>query len=146
MTLVMPSATDSIARIETVAMLDDAQFDHAALRRSASRADFVGNVVSFYMADDALDYLAHPDHPTIDALLVDLHMPRMDGLEFLAEAKARHGTGFARSIYLALTLAPDEALYDDIMSLGFLTGWVEKPVTPYGLHKIAKDLASAEAA
>lgn len=143
MNIATPVVAETPARIRSLVMLDDAQFDHAALRRSVARTDIVDSVVNLYSAEDALDYIAHPDRPPIDALLVDLHMPRIDGLEFLSLAQNRFGPGFAGGIYLALTLAPDEALHDDMLVAGNLTGWVEKPITPGTLLRISAELAAA---
>lgn len=126
------------APLGNVMVLDDAPFDHAALRRAAGRTGLAADVFGFFMAEDALDFLARPDRPAIDLLLVDLHLPRMGGLEFLTEAKARFGSSFAGSVYLALTLAPDAALYQRIETLGFVDGWVEKPVSSHALFSLAE--------
>lgn len=142
MNIATPVVAETPARIRSLVMLDDAQFDHAALRRSVARTDIVDSVVNLYSAEDALDYIAHPDRPPIDALLVDLHMPRIDGLEFLSLAANRFGSSFSGAIYLALTLAPDEALRDDMLAAGNLAGWVEKPVTPGTLIRLSADLAA----
>lgn len=144
MNIATPVVAKSSGRIRSLVMLDDAQFDHAALRRSVARSNIVDAVVSLYSAEDALDYIAHSDRPPIDALLVDLHMPRIDGFEFLSLAANRFGTGFARTTYLALTLAPDEALHNDMLAVGNLAGWIEKPVTPGALLRISADLAVAD--
>ncbi|MEO1238536.1 MAG: hypothetical protein AAFW64_02545 [Pseudomonadota bacterium] len=140
MNVATPVIAKAPGRIASLALLDDAQFDHAALRRSATRTDFVESTVSLYSAEDALDYIGHPDRPPIDVFLVDLQMPRTDGLEFLSVATDRFGPGFAQLIYLALTLEPDKDLNEDMQSLGCLTGWVEKPVTPSTLLRISTDL------
>jgi len=128
------------APIPHLVVLDDAPFDHAAVRRAAGRTGLAGEVTGFFMAEDALDYLGRPDRPRIDLMLVDLFMPRMGGIEFLAEAKRRFGPAFAGSVHLALTLAPDADLARDVGALGFIDGWVEKPVTAHALMSLAEIL------
>lgn len=130
-------------RIGRLMVLDDAPFDHAAVRRAAGRTGLVDEVLGFYMAEDALEFLARPDRPRVDVLLVDLYLPRMGGLEFLAEARTRFGAGFAGSVHFALTLAPDLALARDIEALGFVAGWVEKPLGPEALRRLASCSAPA---
>jgi CheY-like chemotaxis protein len=124
-----------------IMVLDDAPFDHAAVRRAAERTGLAVDVVGFHMAMDALDFLARPDRPAIDLLLVDLYMPGMGGLEFLAEAKTRFGPCFAGSVHLALTLAPDADLAREIDALGVVDGWVEKPVSSEALLALAETVS-----
>lgn len=127
------------ARLHNIVLLDDAQFDHIALKRSVSRCDFVGDIFHFYAAEELLDFLDTKDRPNIDLLIVDQNMPRMGGLEFLAEARKRHPLGFARLIYLALTLKPENGLIDNVLTHRHVDGWIEKPVTPQSLLRIASE-------
>lgn len=141
MNVAVQSFDQQVPRIENIVILDDAQFDHLALKRSAARCDFVGQVQSFYSAEDLLDTLAHPDQPEIDVLIVDQFMPRMGGIEFLSIAKDRNPRGIARLIYLALTVPPDTAWIEGLMKRGLCDDWVEKPMTPQTLYAIAERLA-----
>lgn len=139
MSFSQPHPPGTLTRINTLAYLDDAPFDHIALRRAVKRSQAVNKTFSFYDAYDALDFLKTSDRAGIDAFMVDLHMPRMGGLEFIRTALADIGPGFATRVYLALTLEPDEELQAEMDALGCISGWIEKPITTAVLGQLATE-------
>ncbi|MDJ1008559.1 MAG: response regulator [Paracoccaceae bacterium] len=136
MAFVQSRSPSKPAETGQLVVVDDAPFDHAAARRAAGKLGLGDATLGFFMAEDALEHLARRDRAPVDYLLVDLRMPRMGGLEFLAEAQRRFGQGFARAVFLTLTIAPDRALEAAMDHLGMIDGWVEKPLTTAVLERI----------
>lgn len=67
---------------DTVLLLDDSEpdnFINADLLRSKKA---VRSVIVYEYAEDALRFLKTAGRPTIDLIIVDINMPRMDGFEF----------------------------------------------------------------
>jgi len=89
--------------ISLAMLIDDEPVDQMLFERAVKRSDLVESGVAFSNAEDALDYLGDPDTPLVDVVFLDVNMPRMNGLEFLAAATTRFGPDFARSCVVMLT-------------------------------------------
>jgi len=98
-------------------------------------------LVHAYDGREALDRLA--EHKDIDLILLDINMPRMNGLEFLAAAKAN--PGFAKIPVIIITT---EGTEDDTQR-GLLAGaaaYVKKPFRNEELVSVINKLTSGSAA
>ena len=67
--------------IDNLMIIDDNDIDQRLARRIVNRSGRVKQIHSFLMAPDALEFLAQSDRPAIDAILLDINMPEMDGIE-----------------------------------------------------------------
>src|ERR1700691_2485443 len=88
---------------------------HASLiQRNLKRAGVVNEVVHVRDGQEALDYLRrqgayadrHPSGPLL--LLLDINMPRIDGIEVLRQVKADPATAMLPTIMLTTTDDPRE--------------------------------------
>ncbi len=109
-----------------VLVVDDHDINRRALRQMLEA--FGARVET---AEDAQAALLAAEYQIFDAILMDVRMPGMDGLE--ATRRLREGGANRATPIIAVTgaVAPDEiaACRDAGM-----TGWVEKPVNPRDLH------------
>ncbi|MDR6625361.1 signal transduction histidine kinase/ActR/RegA family two-component response regulator [Caulobacter segnis] len=104
--------------------------DHDINRRTLARMlEAFGAEVE--TAEDALSALAAAEELTFDAILMDVRMPGMDGLE--ASRRLREGGANRETPIIAVTGA---ASPDEIAACreAGMTGWVEKPVKPRDLY------------
>ena len=107
-----------------VILVEDDDADAKAVRRALSRSDDIGDIVRLNDGVEALAYLRGetPSRPPRTfVLLVDLNMPRMNGIEFLEIL--RRDPKLARSVVFVTTTShdPDDiaAAYDKQVA-GFL--------------------------
>ncbi|MEM0942529.1 MAG: response regulator [Pseudomonadota bacterium] len=105
-----PAPDAGAAPIPHLMLIDDERLDRMLYGRVIERSGLVGETHSFALAEDALDFLRRPDRPQIDAILLDINMPRMTGFDFLDTAVAEFGSSFARVVVVMLTtsMAPQD--------------------------------------
>ncbi|MEN9892345.1 MAG: hypothetical protein RLY78_2640, partial [Pseudomonadota bacterium] len=103
------------------------------LRRFGMRVDTAAS------GDDALALAdrAHSTRHPYDLLLIDWHMPGLDGPDTLSDL--RSALGSALPPCLAVTASADPQLRETAMAVGF-DGLLYKPVTLSGLHDAVMDL------
>lgn len=82
-------------------------------------------------AEDALSALAMAEDQAFDAILMDVRMPGMDGLE--ASRRLREGGANRQTPIIAVTGAVSPEEIAACREAG-MTGWVEKPVKPRELY------------
>ena len=118
-------------------LIDDNDVDQMMYKRIIKRSGLVGETISFLYADEALGFLKRDDCPHIDAVLLDVMMPRMDGFEFLEAVRNEFGDSFKSIVVVMLTtsLNPDDraraAKYDTVRD------FLNKPLTVEHLENIA---------
>ncbi|HEY5526615.1 MAG TPA: response regulator [Candidatus Anoxymicrobiaceae bacterium] len=87
--------------------------------RVTNRLDFVGN------GEEALDFLRDPTNEKPGIILLDLNMPKMNGIDFLKIAK--QDPALKRIPVIVLTTSKDERDRVDSFNLG-VAGYMIKPV------------------
>ena len=96
--------------IQNLLVIDDDEIDQMMYARIIKRTGLVENTIQYHAADDALDFITSGDCPAIDAIILDINMPRMDGFEFL-DALGEHADGTsiqAVIVMLTTSLDPDD--------------------------------------
>ena len=126
--------------IDNLMIIDDNDIDQRLARRIVNRSGRVKQIHSFLMAPDALEFLAQSDRPAIDAILLDINMPRMNGFEFLQAAEARHGKGFAGIVVVMLTTSMSRSDRERAAATGMVHDYINKPLLADHLESIDQKL------
>ena len=113
-----------------ILVLDDEPFMHKLLARMLANLGYAP-ISTCDNGHDALDLLDGTDSPNL--ILLDLNMPKMDGLEFVRQLVERHYTGS-----LILISGEDERMQQAAERLAqahqiTVLGHLHKPATPEGL-------------
>ncbi|MEP5728361.1 MAG: response regulator [Sulfitobacter sp.] len=127
--------------IKNAMIIDDEVFDQRIYKRIIARSGLVENLHSFLAADLALDYLSgHPDM-VVDAIFLDINMPRMNGFEFLDQATAMLGPNFAKVCIVMLTTSLDPKDMQRAKEFEVVKEFLNKPLTTDHVAHVA-DLVS----
>lgn len=126
--------------IETVMTIDDEAIDQMIYKRVLKRSGLVGNVIDFRLAEDALAYFRTENHVRPDIVFLDIHMPGMNGFEFLEQAIAEFGEAFAEGVVIMLTTSLDPQ--DRARAEGFpvVRDYLNKPLTDDDVRTAARFL------
>ena len=76
------------------------------------------------MSEDGQDAMRFFDGRTIDLVITDLHMPRMNGIELIKEVRKINGYRFVPILFL--TTETNSELKHEAKAAG-ATGWITKP-------------------
>lgn len=115
----------------TILLVEDNPDDELLTLRAFERSGIANPIVVVRDGVEALDYLfhrgAHADRPPGTPLLIllDLKMPRLDGLETLREIRAAPATH--KTLVLVLTSSRDDSDVERAYELG-ANGYVQKHV------------------
>ncbi len=130
--------------IDCLMMIDDSEIDQRLFKRLIGRSGLVRETIGFTMAEEALDHLARTDRKAVDAILLDINMPRMNGFEFLEAAKARFGDNFARVVVVMLTTSLAEQDVQRAAATGVVTDYFNKPLTLHHLEHLCAILGGTQ--
>lgn len=131
--------------LRNAVMIDDDEVNHIAFERIVDRSQLVENLFSFENGREALDFLQTPDHPPIDIILLDVHMPLMSGLAFLEAATAELGNRFNRAFVIMLTTSLDPSDRNLAQSFDAVRAYFNKPLSYEHLAEILALHDSADA-
>ncbi len=127
-------------RIGHLVAIDDSEFDQMANARLVERSGMVDDFRTFLDATEALAYLRQTDRPRVDAILLDINMPVMDGFEFLDAATAEFGDDFAGIVVLMLTTSLLPKDVERALSYKPVRDFFNKPLSLDLLRQIAERL------
>ena len=116
--------------VPTVLIVDDEDAIREFLR---SALEVEGYVV--LAAADGIDALALCERYQVDVILLDLMMPRLNGLDFLARVRQRRGLDGVSIFLMSALLTPD----DDTISKGVAGAFVK----PFDLDELIETLNDA---
>jgi CheY-like chemotaxis protein len=108
-----------------ILLIEDDMIDRMTVERAmkeirvTNRLEMVGN------GEEALDFLRDPTNETPGIILLDLNMPKMNGIDFLKIAK--QDPALKRIPVIVLTTSKDERDRVDSFNLG-VAGYMLKPV------------------
>ena len=108
-----------------ILLVEDDEVDIMTIQRALKEIKVTNSLEITMNGEEALDYLRNPDKAKPCIILLDINMPRMNGIEFLKE---RSQDGAIRSIpVIVLTSSREEQDMVQSFSLG-VAGYMVKPV------------------
>ncbi|MCX5795838.1 MAG: response regulator [Elusimicrobia bacterium] len=110
---------------QTILLVDDDEVDVMAVSRAIKELNVKNPVATCRNGEEALQWLK--THPKPGLVLLDLRMPVMDGLEFLAKVKG--DLDLRKVPVVALTTSREETDRARAFDLG-IAGFMVKPVDP----------------
>lgn len=129
--------------IQLALLIDDNEIDNRFHQISLKTSGLVEQVMTFNYADEALAHIkAHPEME-IDVIFLDINMPRMDGIEFLAAATKDLGESFAKVVVVMLTTSLPPVDSDRTMAFSVVKEFIDKPLTVEHVQHVAKLVADA---
>ncbi len=122
-------------------LIDDNEDDQMFYRRIINRSGLVETFCPFFMAEDALTFLRQEGPPPIDAILLDINMPGMDGFQFLDAATQEFGDNFAKIAVIMLTTSILEKDKRRASQYAIIKDYINKPLEQEHLEKIDRMLS-----
>ncbi len=108
-----------------ILLVEDDRFDVITIQRALKDVKVLNPLEVAWNGEEALKYLRDPEKPRPCVILLDINMPRMNGIEFLRERDAEDAI---RSIpVVVLTSSDEEQDMIQSYSLG-VAGYMLKPV------------------
>ncbi|GIF18393.1 two-component system chemotaxis response regulator CheY [Actinoplanes tereljensis] len=117
----------------TVLLIDDSATMLMSLKSILTKAGYTVETAGH--GKEALDKLGKGIQPSL--IISDVHMPQMDGITFVREARKDPGLRFTP--VLMLTTESEQAQRAEAKSAG-ATGWLVKPVAPDQLLGVIKQV------
>lgn len=137
---------DSGPYLKTVLLIDDDGFDQRLYRRVIERSGMVGELVSFRLAEEALDWLREHGPGAATVIFLDINMPRMNGFEFLAAAADMFGAAELPPVVMMLTTSLDPRDRERASRIEAVKAYISKPLTKEHLVEAATFVARQSAA
>ena len=126
--------------IKTVMTIDDELIDQMIYKRVLKRSGIVENVMEFHLAEDALAYFRSEDYVRPDIVFLDIHMPKINGFEFLEQAIAEFGGEFASCVIIMLTTSLDPQDRERAAQYPMVRDYLSKPLTIDNVHSAVQFL------
>lgn len=111
--------------LKTLLLVEDDIVDVMTVRRALKDLDVTNPLVHTKNGEEALDYLNNCSNPRPSIILLDLNMPKMNGIEFLQVIKK--DDRFKRIPVVVLTTSREEIDKVQSFDLG-VAGYMIKPV------------------
>ena len=108
-----------------ILLVEDDLVDIMTIKRALKDIHVSNEIVSARNGEEALTYLQNQDNESPCLVLLDLNMPRMNGLEFLREARTHHL--LTTSPVIILTTSREEMDRMESFRL-YAAGYMVKPV------------------
>lgn len=108
-----------------ILLIEDDSVDTIMVKRALESLKVTNPLVNYSDGEEALNYLRDPNNKKPSIILLDLNLPRMDGLEFLKVIKANDD--FRKIPIIALTTSDDERDITESFKHG-IAGYMVKPL------------------
>jgi CheY-like chemotaxis protein len=108
-----------------ILLVEDDQIDIMTVKRALKKLNVTNPVASVVNGEEALLFLKNPESAKPAIILLDLNMPRMNGIEFLKIVK--NDNNFCRIPVVVLTTSQEEHDKHWCFNLG-VAGYMLKPV------------------
>ena len=126
------------AKLRTCLLIDDDQTDQMLYRRIIARAGVFSNVLSFSYAEDALAFLGSPENRDVDAIFLDINLPRLNGFEFLDRIAAEMGDVLHDAVVVMLSTSPNPQDQQRADQYDVVKEYFMKPLTVEHLNRVVE--------
>lgn len=124
--------------IRNMLVIDDNHADILLCKIVIERSGLIEKLTSFAYAEDALEHLLNIDARTVDAILLDINMPRMNGFEFLEAARDTLGADFTSIAVGVLTTSAAPSDVERAGRFAAVRHFFDKPLTEEQLRQLAQ--------
>jgi CheY-like chemotaxis protein len=134
-----------MSKVNCILLVEDDEMSRHIIEQVVMRVDAANHFIVTKNGQEALDYIdnalrAEADSvPLPDIILLDLHMPVMDGRRFLEEMNLRFGPELQGCVYPFINEEPTEADFIDWRHM--ICGYIEKPVTIQRLKEVLEEVS-----
>lgn len=111
--------------IQPILLVEDDQVDVMTVKRSFKEQGVLNKLIVTRHGEEALSYLNKPEQGLPCVILLDINMPKMNGLELLDILK--NHTVFKNIPVIMLTSSKEQQDVDNCFDLG-ISGYILKPV------------------
>lgn len=123
-----------------IMLIDDDEIDQIVCNRVIKRAEITEDLLSYTSPSAALAYLADPDSPPIDLILLDVNMPRMNGFEFLEAAQKLITLPNVPPVFMMLSIPLGPLHRDHAKTFDVIKGYLDKPLSPVDLDLAVRSI------
>jgi CheY-like chemotaxis protein len=123
----------------TILLVEDDIVDVMSVKRALRDLNVVNPLEVSGNGEDALERLRRPDHPLPGIVLLDLNMPRMNGIDFLKILKTDER--LRRIPVVVLTTSKEEKDRLESFNLS-VAGYMIKPVDYAGFVEVVRTIQS----
>ncbi|NRA67627.1 MAG: response regulator [Pseudobacteriovorax sp.] len=118
-------------------LIDDEKIDQRIYKNIIDRSKVVRRLVQFLSPLEALEFLVNEDCSRVEAIFLDINMPKMNGFEFLEEAQKRLGENFTQTVVIMLTTSFSPKDRETADSFYVVKKYINKPLTEKHLIEVA---------
>jgi CheY-like chemotaxis protein len=111
-------------KIATILLVEDDQLDVMDIRRSLNKLGIIYKIIVAKNGEEAIDFLRCNSDSLPDIILIDVNMPRMNGLELLGVI--RNNVSWKDLKCFIITTSDEKADREAARSLG-ISGYIVKP-------------------
>jgi CheY-like chemotaxis protein len=111
--------------VQPILLVEDDLVDGMTVKRAFRQLHVVNELIQVHNGEEAVDYLSKPDKGLPSVILLDINMPKMNGLECLAFLK-EHSI-FKNIPVVMLTSSKEPQDVDESFNRG-ISGYILKPV------------------
>jgi len=115
-------------KLNTVMLVDDNDADLLYTRIVLEHAGVCERVLSFGSGPEALEHLRRAGGAGIDAILLDINMPEMDGFEFLQAYETLPESARAGAVVVMLSASPNPRDRERALRFASVRKFVVKPI------------------
>lgn len=127
-------------KYKRIMIIDDDEIDNYLTKSLISNNNYAEEVLEFNNGSDAFDYLEkHKDNESKlpELILLDLHMPRMDGIEFLDKLNTISNNLLEGIVCVVSGSIDDNAILKSKLN-SYVSFYTKKPITVEFLDSIKK--------
>ena len=110
-----------------ILLVEDDRIDALTVKRALKDLKVINELVHVVNGEEALDYLRNESNKKPCVILLDLNLPKLNGLEFLKIAKGEEEEELKKIPVVALTTSKEAPDIDAGFELG-VAGYIVKPV------------------